>query len=356
MKHTVIFNKEADKLLGKQLPIIKEEVKTYAIDLSNRSLPKEFDSLQIYLPRIKSLYQSLIEEVHKTISAKRTLNDINNLDAHYEKEEKALSESKENLQEDLRVLKKQEQGYNNILGHVVRNWRIALLFLLLLSGAESIINYKALLSISSNNLTALIGAIGISIALFIICHIFKDVLNFFESRAVKWAVGIGIVSLVTALLYSFAQLRLSFNAQLEGTTTEHISEFNFVILNLSMVLSGIALVLIYKPSKKQMDDYHQHQIIAKQLRAKEKEHKKVEIDLLSLEKKKSDQLEKIEGVLLMAHHYEQSISAEYEKGFSIFCSENIIHRKDKVTPACFVEKPEALSLYFNHIEFQHNQN
>ncbi|MCF6319234.1 MAG: hypothetical protein L3J83_08160 [Proteobacteria bacterium] len=352
-KHNIVYtNSEAETLSATQIPVITERIKTYSIDLAIKELPKLNDSLQMFLPMIHSLFQSLLEDTHKLLGAKRTQSDKQTIEENYAKEEIMLTTKTDDLEEDLRVLKKQEKEFDNNLGHHIRNWRVALFFLVLLSFSETMLNYKIFLPISSNNATALIGAASIAIAFFIICHVFKDILNFFETRAMKWLIGIGIISLVTGLLYSFAKMRLSFATDSETMSTEHVSEWNFVILNLTLFLSGIALTMIYKPSKTIVAAYNKHKILGDQIKVVSKEYKMNEQRLTVLLEEKNARLGELDGILLMAHHYEKSISAEYLKCFAMWCSENLIARKDKVQPIAFTEDPKPLTTYFDAIEFQ----
>ncbi len=355
-QNIVYTNSKANTLVVKQIPLITEQIKTHAIDLALKELPKLEDPLRSFLPMVRSQFQALLENVHQLLGAKRTTTDKQTIEANYLKEETNLINKEQALGEDLRVLNKQEKGFNNNLKHLIKNWRVALLFLVLLSFSETLINYKIFLPISSNNATALVGATGIAIAFFIICHVFKDILNFFESRLIKWLVGIGIVSLVTALLYSFAKMRLSYSNNIETISTEHISEWNFVILNLTLFLSGVALTLIYKPSKQIFAQYHKHKILGDQIKEKSKEYKDTEVRLSYLLQEKNTRLGELDGILLMAHHYEKIISAEYQKAFAFWCNENVITRKDKVQPNAFLEEPTPLTTYFDNVEFQTYNN
>ncbi|WP_452597570.1 hypothetical protein [Pontimicrobium sp. MEBiC01747] len=352
-KSNIVYtNSDADNYITKQLPIITQKVTTNAVDLAVKGLPNKEDSLKVYILMIHALFQSLLEDVHKLLGAKRIIAEKEIIEENYAKEEAMLSEKSEALEEDLRVLKKQEKDYNNNLKHIIRNWRIALFFLVLLSFSETMLNFKIFLPISSNNLTALLGALGIAMSFFIITHVFKDILNFFETRLMKWLIGLGIVSLITSLLYSFAKLRLAYNASSGATGGTAVSEWNFVILNLTLFLAGLALTLIYKPSKKLVADYNKHKIIANQIKAKSKEYNQATARLAVMLEEKNEKLTELDGILLMAHHYETSISAEYIKAFALWCNHNLISRKDKVNPDCFSETPTPLTTYFDTVEFQ----
>ncbi|QMU63092.1 MAG: hypothetical protein GKR88_01580 [Flavobacteriaceae bacterium] len=262
-----------------------------------------------------------------------------------------LTSKHEDLQEDLRVLKKKERDFDSNLGHLIRNWRIALFFLVLLSFSEVMINYKIFLLISSNSFGALVSSAGLAICFFIIAHIFPDVLRLFDTKLKKWLVGLGIITFVSGLLYSFSALRLSYNANL-GQGTEHTSEFNFLIINLTLFLCGVLLTLMTKPTKQTFSDYYNHKKIGDQIKTLTKEFKDTETRLTLLLKEKNDKLSQLDGILLMAHSYEKVISAEYLKAFAMWCNENLITRKDKVQPNAFSETPTPLTTYFDNVEFQ----
>ena len=356
-RHSIVYtNSEADQLLAKQIPLITERIKTYATDLAVKELPSANDLLALYILAIHSAFQSLLEDMHKLLGAKRTQSDSQTIAENYDKEEALLTSKCNALKEDRRVLLKQAKELLNNLAHIIRNWRIALLFLILLSFSETLINYKIFLPISSNNLTALIGATGIAISFFIISHVFKDILSFFETKFFKWTVGLGIVSLVTGLLFSFAKMRLSYASDIETISAEHISEWNFVIINLTLFLSGIALTLIYKPSKQIFADYHKHKIINDQIKTKQKEFAIAEKRLTVLLREKNTRLGELDGILLMAHHYEKCLSADYLKCFALWKDENLIARKDNVQPKAFLEIPKPLITYFDDIEFLTHKN
>jgi hypothetical protein len=114
----------------------------------------------------------------------------------------------------------------------------------------------------------------------------------------------------------------------------------------------LALTIIYKPSKQIFANYHKHKIIGDQIKTLSKEYKEAEKRLTVLLREKNDELGKLDGVILMAHHYEKTISAEYMKGFAIWSNLNIVSRKDKVLPNAFLEDPKPLTTYFDTIEFQ----
>ncbi|QMU66228.1 MAG: hypothetical protein GKR88_19390 [Flavobacteriaceae bacterium] len=347
---TVVYtNKEADRLIVKTIPQITHQVRTNAIDLAAKGLPKIGDPLSIYLPLILTLFQSLLEKVHKLIGAEAIASQIKTTKENYKKEEEHLISFLKELGEELRLLRKRAKELSENLGHIIGKWRVALLFLVILSFAETLLNYKIFLPISSNNAMALVGASGIALAFFIISHVFKDILNFFPARRTKILVGLGIVSLITALLYSFAMMRLAFISEIDASASQHVSEWNFVILNLVLFLAGVALTLIYKPSKKVFNDYHTHLKVAKKLKAKKREYKTAESRLAILSKEKNDHLDRLEGIQLMAKNYERTLEAEYGQSFALWCKENLIARKQSDgIPKCFSEKPSSLTTYFQN--------
>lgn len=343
-------DKFADALIEKEVPVIRQQVQSYAVDLANKKLPSIQDSLEVYLPKIKQPFQVLLEKVHKLIGARRAKADSISLKENYQKEEKILSTRKLELEQDLRLLRKDEKNLNNNLKHIMRNWHISLFFLVLLSFAEAILNYKIFLLISTNNATALISAIGVAIALFILSHVFKDILNHFPNKKMKWIVGFVVVGLVTGLLYGFATLRLSFLSEVDESANA-ISEWVFVILNLTLFLAGAILVLIYKPDKQTASDFRAHKIVGDEIRIKSKEVVSIDKRLSILTEERNDKLGDLYGILLMAKHYEKIISSEYLSACALFTSENIIARKDSVSnPKAFLEKPTPLITYFDDID------
>lgn len=349
----VFFNSKADRLITKRIPQINKEVKTNAIDLANKGLPRIGDSLAIYLPVILSLFQSLLENVHKLIGAEAIASQIKSTKENYQKEENSLRSIIEKLGEEIRLLKKRAKELRENLSHIIRKWRLALFFLVLLSFAETLINYKIFLPISSNNAMALVGASGIALAFFIISHVFKDILNFFTTQTIKILVGLGIVSLITALLYSFARMRLAFISEIDSSVSSNVSEWNFVILNLTLFLAGLALTLIYKPSKGVFDDYHAHKKVVKKIKAKQKELKISQARLGVLAKERNKHLDRLEAIELMARNYERILEAEYRQAFALWCKENLIARKQSDgIPKCFSETPTPLTTYFQNQQFK----
>ncbi|QTE21079.1 hypothetical protein [Polaribacter cellanae] len=343
-------DKFADELIGKEVPAIRQEVQSYAINLANRKLPNVNDTLEVYLPKIKQPFQVLLEKVHKLIGARRAKSDSISLNENYQKEEKTLITRKLELEQDLRLLRKDEKTLNNNLKHIMRNWHISLFFLVLLSFAEAILNYKIFLLISTNNATALISAIGVAIALFILSHVFKDTLNHFPNKKMKWVVGFVVIGLVTGLLYGFATLRLSFLSEVDESANS-ISEWVFVILNLTLFLAGAILVLIYKPNKQTVSDYKAHKMVGDEIKVKSKEVISIDRRLAILTEERNDKLGDLYGILLMAKHYEKIISSEYLSACALFTSENIIARKDSVSnPKAFTETPTPLITYFDDID------
>ena len=348
----VYSNRDVEQLLSKEVKTIEQQIKTYAIDLSAKNLPCKDDKLSLYISKIRAPFQNLLEKVHKKISAIGIASEIESITENYEQEEQTLKDDLEKTTQELRLRKKEVKELKGNLGHEIKHWNIALWCLFALTFSEILINFKIFLPISSNNLTAFIGALGIGISLFIICHVYKDILALFSTRSTKIIAGISIVALVTALLYSFARMRLSMIADVGETSTEHISEWNFVLLNLVLFLSGIALTVIYKPSKQVISDHQKHKKIADQIKKLQQEYTAADTRLASLTKEKNAKLDELKGIVLMSHHYERIVISEYLRVFALWCSEAIIARKDDETPKCFSETPEPLTTYFETIDIQ----
>lgn len=350
MENIVYTNTEAETLITTELPIINEAIKTNAIDLSEQEIPKQHDSLKGYGLFVQSKFQSLLEKVHKQLGAKRSLLKIQTATTNYEKEVKQIQDRNDAIEEDLRLLNKQQKNQNPNALSDIRNYHVALCLLVLLSMSEVVINYKIFLPISSNSLTALIGATGIAISLFIVCHVFKDILIVCSSKTTKWFVGSSIIVFIIVLLFSFAELRLSYHAELDSVVTQHVSSWNLIAINLTLFLSGIALTMIYKPSKKVIAQYKDYKKVKKEMHLKEKQYQIHEKTLAVLTNKHNEFLDQQEGIFYMAHHYEQVICGEYLQAFSVWSNENLIARKDKIRPKAFSETPPPLTTYFDNIQ------
>jgi hypothetical protein len=147
-------------------------------------------------------------------------------------------------------------------------------------------------------------------------------------------------------------MRLSMISDIGEVSTQHISEYNFVLLNLTLFLSGLALTYIYKPSKEVISDYRKHKKIAKQIMEFQRDYNSTEKRLANLTKEKNQKTDELKGIVLMAHHYERILASEYLRVFAVWCSEAIIARKNDETPKCFSEKPEPLTTYFDNIDIQ----
>lgn len=350
---TVVYtNNEVEVLLSKEVASIQQEVKTYAIDLAQKSLPKLGDKLEAYISKVRSPFQNLLEKIHKKMSALGVTTEIESVKENYQKEQQTLEDELDDTGQELRLLKKQQKDLKSTtVGNEIRNWKIAFIGIIILTFTEIIINYKIFLPISSNTGTALALAGGIGLSFAVICHVFKDVLDLFSSRVAKIGVAAAIIGFVIGLLYSFARLRLSMISDIGEVSTEHLSETNFVLLNLVLLLSGMALTL-YKPSKKVVSDYRKQRKITKQIKELKGDYNKADKRLASLTKERNTKLDQLKGIILMAHHYERVVASEYERVFALWCSEAIITRRDDQMPKCFSEKPVPLKTYFDKIDIQ----
>lgn len=349
IENIVYTNTEAETLITTELEVIGKSILINAIDLAEKELPKQNDSLKGYGLFVQSIFQCLLEKVHKHLGAKRSLLAIETATVQYEKESQEIQDHNHAIKEDLRLLNKQEKQQNPTAPNSIRNYHVSLCLLALLCMSEVVINYKIFLPISTNSLTALIGAIGIGISLAVICHVYKDILALVSYTISKWLLGGGIITFIILLLFSFAELRLSYYSQLDTVGTQHLSSWNFVMINLTLLLSGIALTFRYKPSLKVVAESKAYKKLSREIQHKKKQHQANTEALTALTKKHHEFLDKHERICYMAHYYEKVICGEYKKAFAMWHNENLIIRKDNIRPKAFGDIPPPLNTYFENL-------
>jgi predicted nucleic acid-binding Zn-ribbon protein len=348
----VYQNSEVEQLLPRDVAVIEKEVQTFANDLAQKNLPGISDKLKTYIAKIRSPFQNLLEKIHKKIGAIGINSEIESLRENYEKEEENLENELQKIEQELRLTKKQEKEFKtNVTGNESKNWRYAFIGIGILTLTEVIINFKIFLPLSSNTGTALALAGGIGLSFAVICHVFKDVLDLFTTRTAKIITAVSIIGFVVALLYSFARLRLSMIDEMGEVSTQHLSETNFVLINLVLLLSGMALTL-YKPSKKVIADNRKKKKLTQAIGALQDAYDATEKRLAVLTEEKNTKLDQLRGIVLMAHHYERIVVSEYERVFALWCSEGMIARRNDEMPACYSEDPEPLKTYFDEVNIQ----
>jgi len=350
--HT-IHNEKADNLFATRIPEIQEEIITFARDLATQGRPKKADSPLLFMPKIKALFETFLEQVLRLIGAFSVLTENATLiEKHFKDEEMRLQVDKKALEEDLRLVEKEAQGQED-QSHILKRWKFKWRPLLIaLTVGEVAINFKILLLVTPNVLTAAIASLSLCAALFVIAHSFKDILAYFESKATKWAVGSSIILAVLLLLYGLNKLRLAFMAGADPTATENLSEsgYEFVVINAVLFASGVIIAMLYKPLKT---------TIAEQAKFTESNTKIVKLkgDIKALKDRIDaipDEINKrladLHGLQCMGKHYENEAVSEYHKAHSLFVTENLYRRKDGVTaPDAFLKAPPKLTTYFDHI-------
>ncbi len=353
---TNFYHKSADALIAKRVPEIEVDIETFASDLAHQARPSETDTAVLFMPKIKSFYEVLLESVFKLIGAFALLNQSGtSISDAFEREKKALKKKQAKLNEKARILKKDIKGLTDI-SHIINKWRYKWrLVLIALSVAEVAVNYKILLIVTPNQITALVASLGLCTVLFITAHSFKDILAHFKTRAQKWGVGIGITLFVLALLYNLNRIRLSY-MQNEGQVTSDISEWSFVIINMAMFLAGTIIAVLYKPLKSDIAKNVQYNKVKNELKGIELESKKITDRLTEIPKEQDEQMRDSENLKYMALHYQNMIISHYHSGVALFKSENLFRRVDGVNPKCFEQQPPKLKTYFGLTETLGNRN
>ena len=354
-KSTTYYHPEADSIISVELPVIKQRINSFAIELAEQERPKESESSMLYQPKIQGLFQSLLETVFKMIGAFAVLTNtgVEILEA-FKQEVKQLKDRQKELLEDLRLLKSEVKNKEN-LTHIFKKWNLWKWVLVGLCGAETMANFKIFLLLTPNMISALVASVGVALSLFIISHTFKDVINYFSSNLLKWISGIGITAFVVILLYGFASLRVLFMNG-EESFSEPPSVWNFVVLNILLWGAGTIVCMIYKPLKSTVDKYEKFQQTNKKIVEIKKELDTIRLRLEAIPNEQSQALLDIDNLKSMAKHYEQIISVEYTTTVADFKSENLFRRKDNVQPKAFLETPSPLTTYFDHIVYPNSKN
>lgn len=350
---TGFYNQKAEDLIATSVGEILEDNKTYASDMASQSRPFIDDPQQLYLPKITGWFEGLLQKVLQVIGAFAVLNQTPEIiEALFEEEIEKLGLKKDELLEDIRLLKKKMQGLVDISG-IINRWRYKWRpVLIVLTFGEVAVNYRALLTVTPNQGVAILSSLGLSIFLFITAHSFKDILYFFSSRGVQIFVGFLNVALVILLLYSLNEIRLSYMEN-DGAVISNTSKYSFIILNFALWLSGAIIALLYKPLKSQVLRHNEFAKVKKELQGVEKEVREINARLDAIPEERAQKLLDLRNLKSMAKHYENVISASYVSAVADFKQHNLFARKDRVTPKSFLKEPPKLKTYFDHI---HQEN
>jgi len=344
LENSNFYHKDADLLLSQKIPAIEEDIKTFAQDLADQGRPTTTDLTALFLPKIQGYYQVLLEMAFKLIGGLSVLSQTpNQIIAIYEREKKALLKKLNGFSEKARILRKDINKLTDI-SHIIQKWKKWRMVLIALSIGEVAVNFKILLIVTPNQLTALVASLGLCTVLFVIAHSFKDVVNYVHTKPQKWAAGIGIILGVLALLYNLNLIRVNYIENSEEVSS-NVSEWSFVIINYAMWLAGAVIALLYKPLKTDVAKNEQFKKVKKELKGIEAEMLEIQNRLTEIPKELDQKILDMENLKYMAHHYENTIVSHYHSGVALFKSENLFRRMDKVHPKSFSEKVPPLKTY-----------
>jgi len=343
------FVQKADTLISTSLAEIKVKNKIYSVDQARQRRPFLEDSMELFIPKIQGWFTPLLEKVLKMIGAfvmlKQSAEDFK---VRYDQEIETLQTKKEELLEDVRLLSKDLEGLVDI-GGVIHKWHYKFRPLLVfLTFGEVAVNYRALLTITPNQIVAIFSALGLSIFLFVTAHSLKTLVNYFSSKSMKTSVVILTVVLVIALLFGLNEIRLSY-LESNGAVISDTSKYSFIILNFALWISGAIIALLYRPMKSQVEKHDKFQKVKKELQAVKSEVNNINQRLEVIPKELEEKQVELHGLKCMAKHYENIICSEYYSTIADFKEHNLFSRKDKITPKAFLEKPPKLKTYFDHI-------
>lgn len=357
--HT-IYNAKCDTMIAQRVPQIQEEIVTFARDLATQGRPKQQDSALLFLPKIKALFETFLEQLLRIIAAFSVLTeDGSRIKAQYKEELERLKVNREALEQDLRLVQKDAVGLID-LSHILKRWKFKWRPLLIaLTVGEVAINFKIFLLVTPNLLVAGIASISLCVGLFVVAHSYKDILAYFTSKLVKRAVGSGILLGVVLLLYSINKIRLAYLVEIDPSATENLSEsgYEFIMMNLVLFCAGVIIAVLYKPLKSTVAKHAVYKKIHNTINTLTGEIKTISDRIDLIPEKLAQKLEDIRQLQYMGKHYENEVVSEYLKTHSLFISENLFRRKDGITaPDAFLEKPPKLTTYFDHISVEPVKN
>lgn len=238
---TNFYHKSADALIKRRIPEIQEDIRVFSQDLAHQSRPIDSDSSLLFMPKIQSAYDVLLEQVFKLIGYLSVINQTAlEISEMFQREKQSLKKKRSKIQEQARILRKDIKGLTDI-SHAISNWKYKWrLVLLVLSAGEVAINYKIFLLLTPNMITALIASIGLCTVLFVIAHSFKDVLTYFKTKKMKWIVGSSIVIGSLLLLYNLNTIRVLYMEN-QGQVVSSYSKWSFLAINFCMLCVGMLI-------------------------------------------------------------------------------------------------------------------
>lgn len=346
LQNSIFYHKNADDLIAKQVPQIQSDIETFAQDLAQQSRPSKVDSSVLFFPKIKSAYEVLLETVFKLIGGFALLSQTpEKISELLESEKQALLAKRDELQQKARIIRKDIKNLTDI-SHLINRWKYKWRFVLIaLSIGEVAVNYKILLIVTPNQVTALVASLGLCTVLFIVAHSLKDILARFSTTPMKWSVGSGITCGVLLLLYNLNTIRISY-MQNDGEITSELSEWSFVIINFAMWVAGAIIALLYKPLKTEISKHVQFKKVKNELSSVEVELKEIADRLIEIPKEEEARLKEADDLKHMVLHYQNVVVSHYHVGVALFKSENLFRRTDGVSPNAFLEDPPQLKTYF----------
>tara|TARA_R110002050_G_scaffold24066_1_gene64141 strand:+ start:12828 stop:13940 length:1113 start_codon:yes stop_codon:yes gene_type:complete len=344
LENSNFYHKGADQLLKTEIPKVENDIKAFSMDLAEQSRPTITDSGALFLTKIQSMYQVLLELIFKMIGAISVLHQTTSqISAIYDREEKALHKNLNNFNEKARVLRKDLKALTDI-SHIIQKWKKWRLILIALSLGEVGVNFKVLLIITPNQMTALVASLGLCTVLFIVAHSFKDLIHYMNTKPKKWAIGLAIVFGVLILLYSLNIIRVNYMENSEEIATG-VSEWSFVMINFAMFLAGSIIAFIYKPLKSDIAKNVEFKKVKKELKEVDDEMQTINKRLQVIPKERDQKILDMQNLKFMAMHYQNTIVSHYNSGVALFKSENLFRRLDNVHPKSFSDKIPPLQTY-----------
>ncbi|MGB0871170.1 MAG: hypothetical protein ACPGSD_16390 [Flavobacteriales bacterium] len=309
MTYQTTVDKDFEKSLVKHTERIRQEVqfKLKAIsDLTD-------SNAQTFLHFVLGHFQILISDLSKSIQFKKQFREYQQLIDSSKLQIEDLEKRKHTVKEAIRKHQLNNEKENiRYLEDKLKQWRFVMVVILLIVMGENAFNIKAFQLISSNIIVATLIATTLGICLVFTAHFIPKLIRQYSTD--KWsAFGLWIlsISIMTAVFYFLAQLRMAYFTVISGTQTHDITSIHFVIINLIFFITSCLLSYFYGPQKGDKQAYLKNKDARKALETHQKELKDIQTQLQSIPEACLEKERLISGLLTYLHEMENHIDDLY---------------------------------------------
>lgn len=328
---------ELENNIRKKDTTLKELARKNAIHFakSNRPLPKG-DKLEPYIGDIKSGYEELASYIHQYLQPITHLPELK-MNAEWAKGKKKQLEAE--------IEKLEGQNHNDeyalgnyASGNVTARIRTAVIITALIGMGEVVFNTQVFQVTGGNMLFALILAVAVSVAVFILTHITPLLYKNTEGRTKKTLIISSALVLATTLFSAMAILRSVFLQQLNVV----VAPVYFVVINVFFFIVASLLSYYIFPT---LDELKKYFAMAKLIKEISKRSNKITELKKELDVLRTDILKSTKTHIRAAYYAKYLVERSkkmYREGIETFKSTNLSFRTDNQTPDCFYDDlPQA---------------